>query len=523
MVDFKPIISTTYPLIIKATLDRLIYFETDSILSFLVASHIKITTEENSEFNADEELIITDKFYIYKMLWKAILETLYTKYLPHQKYNFEWQIECTPYSVMICEFTEEYSTSKELDKLTSLLKISEDQLEENYDEIITKLGFDKIDLPNELSALLPSDMVPSTRKEQLHLFFRLMSFPPLQELGLFYSRYNNFIKVQTSKLAEAFPSMEKPEIPNFGMPEPLHLSLFQIYHKTFERHGIDGFENNPALAEYLEDFQQIRKLVAEHIGNFKDSWICPCCGEKQEIKLPEEILAYRYLLENLELSKRIGLTYFSEFKQNYKEDFTTKVFSFLPNLNKVNNPDCLILVEGESEESSIPILAFRKRFILKESAIQVYNSKSKEKLATDFQNFSSRNPKLKIICLLDSDAKKERKDIERMIRSNKDKYSIIFIEQGTFEDLFDLNTSIEILNEMYPKGETIVATDFDGSKDFLSNVKKFLFQKKKAQFDKVLFAKKIAMKIDIDKVPTAIEQLLEIANTFTLPKKFLAK
>src|SRR5690606_4381929 len=101
------------------------------------------------------------------------------------------------------------------------------------------------------------------------------------------------------------------------------------------------------------------------------------------------------------------------FVEQYKKDISEKVYSFLPNINKVDHPTCMILVEGESEEWAIPILAFRKQFILSQSNIQVYNSKSKEKLLADFLSFRANYPNRKIICLLDSDAKKEREDLER--------------------------------------------------------------------------------------------------------------
>jgi len=155
--------------------------------------------------------------------------------------------------------------------------------------------------------------------------------------------------------------------------------------------------------------------------------------------------------------------------------------------------------------------------------VQVYNSKSKEKLAADFLSFKSNYPNRKIICLLDSDAVKERDDIQRIIKDHKDKYRIVFIEKGTFEDIFDTEVSIEILNELYPDGEPIIKSDFDTSKDFLTNIKRVLFVKKKAQFDKVLFSKKISLKIDIEKLPKEISEILEIVESFTKPSKFIKK
>lgn len=187
----------------------------------------------------------------------------------------------------------------------------------------------------------------------------------------------------------------------------------------------------------------------------------------------------------------------------------------------MDNPQCLILVEGESEEVAIPLLAFRKRCILSMQGIQVYNSQSKEKLANDFINFKRKYPKRKMICLLDSDAIKERDNIQRIIKNNQNKYKLVFIEKGTFEDIFDIDSSIQVLNEMYPEGTPIELTDFDSSKDFLTNIKRVIHEKKKAQFDKVQFAKNISLKIDIDKCPKEINELIDTAKLFMGKSKFL--
>lgn len=522
MEDFKPIVANSYLAIIKGTLNRILYFETDTILNYLVRFHININTGDTEEkLHADEALIITDKFYVFKLLWKAILETLYSKYLPHVAYSFQWQIEATPYTLMMCEFTKDYAEDKDMEKLKELLKVSDEQIETGYDKIVNDLGLAKIGLGNGLSELLPPSLIPPTKKEQLQLLFRLMSFPPLGELALFHNHYNAFIKEQAEQLSSAFPGINADKIPSFGMPEALHCSYFHVHHETFKKYGLSGFESNPLLQKYKDEFDAIRRLAIANAGRFDGSLICSCCGEKQTIKLPEEILHYKYLLENLNLAKKVGLAYYGDYVEDYKKNISEKMYSFIPNINKVDNPVCIILVEGESEEWAIPILAFRKRFILSQSNIQVYNSKSKEKLAADFFSFRANYPNRKIICLLDADAKKEREDLERVINNHKDKYRLVFIENGTFEDIFDLDISIEVLNELYPDGDPITKSDFVADKDFLTNMKRVMFQKKKAQFDKVLFAKTIALRMDIDKLPKEIEEILSIAEDFVRPTGFI--
>lgn len=519
MDDYRPIVANSYLHIVKGTLNRILFFETDAILNNLIRLHIQISDQPN----ADEFLVITDKFYLFRNLWKGILDTLYEKYLPNVKYDFAWDIEVTPYTMMLCELSKEHFESTEIELFKKTLGVTDEQIESEFDTIAEKLGLDKIGLKDGIVNKIPAKLLPASKKEQLILLFRLMNFPPLGELSLFQHRYNANIKKQAEKLSIAFSGIEPDKIPSFGMPESLNYSWFHIDHATFKKHSLDGFEKNPNLSDHKSDFESIRALANEKKDEFKDEIICPCCGEKSVIDLPEEILQYKFLLENQLLCKKIGLLYLDDFIENYKQNLSENFYSFLPNINKVNNPDCLILVEGESEEASIPLLAFRKRFILSKQNIQVYNSKSKEKLAADFLNFKEKYPNRKMVCLLDADAQKEKYDIQRIIKDHQDKYRLVFIEKGTFEDLFDIDESIEILNEMYPEGDLITTEDFDKSKDFLPNVQRFLFTKKKAKFDKVLFAKKISLKMDIEKLPKEIAEIFKIVEDFTKPTKFVKK
>jgi len=516
-VDFKPIVKETYLHIIKGTLDKILLFQTDVILNELVRLHMAEPPK------ADEVLIVTDKFFIYKKLWQGILETLYETYLPYIQYEFNWEIEITPYSLMLCELTKEYFSSTEIESFKKILAITDEQIEKDYNSILEKIGVESLGLKEGLQNKIPNTLLPKTKKEELILLFRIMNFPPLSELALFLERYNQNLKTQVENLSIAFSGIDVAKIPNFGTGEHLHYSYFHLDHNTFKKYGFDTFEKHPELKEYKSDFVKIRNIASQNVGNFKDSCMCPCCGKTTEIVLPEEILQYKLLLENQTLCKRIGLLYLKDYIENYKTNFSEKFHSFFPNINKVDNPDCLILVEGESEEISIPILAFRIRFILSMHNVQVYNSKSKQKLAADFLSFKEKYPNRKMICLLDSDAVKERDSIQRIIKDKKDKYRIVFIEQGTFEDIFPIDDSIAILNKLYPDGELIVKSDFEPSKDFLTNVNRVLHFKKKAEFDKVSFAQKISLQMDIEKLPKEINEIFETVKLFTKPTKYLKR
>ncbi len=507
--NLKHTVQETFQYIIKGSLDRIIFFETDSIMNHIIRLYV------SEPEKADEKLVFIDKFYLYRLLWRGILETLYDKFLPLFDYTFKWEIEITPYTMMLCELSKENVNTQEIETQKKIMQWTDDDIEQKFDSILTKEIFEKLGIKGGLDYYLPVQLIPKMKKDQMILFMRLMNFPPLGELKLFLSRFNQHLREQVSKLSISFSINDERQVPKFNASEPLHYSWFHIDHTTFKKYGLDGFKKNPLLVEFKQDIETIHQLANNSKDKFSEELICPCCGQIGEFAIPEDYLQYKYLLENQILCKNIGLIYLNDFIGDFEISLNDRYYSFIPNLNNVNNPDCLILVEGDSEESSIPILAFRKRFILSKHHIHVYNSKSKERLFNDFLGIKQKYPDRKMICLLDSDAVKERDDIQRIINDHKDLYRLVFINKGTLEDIFDLNISIQILNEMYPDGELITIDDFQLGKNFLSNIKQIMFQKKKATFDKVLFAKKISMKIDIDKLPNEIEELLSIANDFT--------
>ncbi|MDO7173872.1 hypothetical protein [Mariniflexile sp. AS56] len=521
-LDWRKIVEGGYMGLIKGSLNRIAVFGHDTILNNIVRLLVKIPdATSEKDINADEVLIVTDKFYLFKNMWKPILEILYEKYLPAINYEFNWTVEATPYTLTICELTKADEENDELQHLMNLASLTDDDIEHNFSKIVKDLGFDKMNLDNHLEVRLSKRTLPISNKEKLKLLFRLMNFPPLQEITLFYRRYVEKLNREHKELGAGFSTFEEVKMPKIGMSESLHYSYFQIDHEVFKKYGLKGFSKHSELKQFSNEFDQITKVAKSRKNELKDDMICPCCGKKQTINLPEELLQYKLLLENTKLAERIGLVYFDEFVEDFKTAISKRFGSFLPNLNVVNDPKIIILVEGESEEISIPILAFRRRFVLSHNEIQVYNSKSKQKLKEDFFNMRSKYPERKIICFLDSDAIKERDDINRVVQNEQNKYRMIFIEKGTFEDLFDLKYSVEILNYLYTEGVDVLVSDFDPTKDFLTNISRILYVKKKAVFDKVLFARTISLKMDIEYIPEKINEVLQIVKDFSTPSKFI--
>lgn len=300
-VNLKEIVKDTFLYIIRGALNKILLFDIDSLMNQLIRMHM-----ENPP-KADEVLVITDKFFIYRKIWQGILETLYETYLPNTNYEFKWEMEITPYTLMLCELTKKDSANLEIELQKTILNISDEQIESNFDDLLKTIGADKIGFEHGLKDRLPENLLPKTKKEEFSLLFRLMNFPPLCELAKFTELYNQYLKQQTENLSIAFSAMSKTKFSPVNMEESLHYSYFHISHTIFKKYGIDSFINHPNLLQYKSDFQSIRQKVLANKDLFKDNCICPCCGKEQEIQLPEEVLEYKLLLENQPLCTKIGI------------------------------------------------------------------------------------------------------------------------------------------------------------------------------------------------------------------------
>lgn len=299
-------------------------------------------------------------------------------------------------------------------------------------------------------------------------------------------------------------------IPAIKVIEPYHRSVFHISHKVFEKYGLDEMEKMEDLASFRNEITEIRRKSNLYKDKFKGTIVCSCCGSVQETTVPVEVLNYKLLLEYSELSRNVGFILFEDIKREYYHSLGEKFSYIIKNLNPSASSKLLILVEGASEEVGLPILAFKRRIMLAERSIMVYNSQSKEQVLRDFKAFKNKYKDIKMFVLHDSDAKKEKAELERVI--NKHKYDLCYLEKGTWEDLFPLDKSIQILNELYTEGDEILQTDFDVEKEFTKQVGKILYEKEKPTFDKGAFSEKICWGLDSSEIPNQITILFDLAE-----------
>jgi len=483
---------------IKQILQRLNIFMFEDLLDVVLRSCS--SPESRSTIT---EMFVHDKYCIYHNIWHMTVRHMYERYLPGTEYTPTNYIEITPYTLYCAGIrTDSNHADYLIRNLTNVLKITEEELLLDIDNKLKEINFDLTPLD-----VLPQRLIPTTTLEKATLLTKFMNFPPLYDLYNFYQLYHKTIQTTFEALGDIFSN--GASVSKFRTTACLWASFFHFSQSTFDK--ID-FHKISELDYFKSETDKINHVLghSNNLIKLKKPVVCSSCGTPHVIEnLPIETTMYIMCLHEYTLARKIGFQYFDEFQESQLENIQTYFQTFFSTINDVDDPKCLILVEGESENTSLPIIGFKARKLLKHDGIKVHNSCSKEQLLIDFQKYKRELPHMKLVVLLDSDAIKEMDTIKRMIKGKKDRYELFCIGKGTFEDLFDLCDSVKILNKLYPDAEEIFLSDFDKNKDFLSNIKRILYQKKKATFDKVIFAKEISFSLTSETIPIVIQSLID--------------
>jgi hypothetical protein len=114
-------------------------------------------------------------------------------------------------------------------------------------------------------------------------------------------------------------------------------------------------------------------------------------------------------------------------------------------------------------------------------------------------------------CLVDKDAEAWALDATRTISNAKelDRYLVVSIAQGDFEDLFERATAVETLNFLYPGTPAFIEGDFPETSRFANIAKKQLWEMRQVEFDKLEFARTIALRVPAHKIPSEIRSFLD--------------
>lgn len=150
---------------------------------------------------------------------------------------------------------------------------------------------------------------------------------------------------------------------------------------------------------------------------------------------------------------------------------------------------CVLLVEGKTEYVAFALFgeSLHVRFDL--LGVLRVDCEGKENVPPRFLSYKKSFPGIPIICVLDQDAADEAAEVERMLRSAPDGSVCFRLKRGTFEDEFTPEQIALVLNQTYPNGEQIHASDFDTNRKMLPQISHITYMKKMAEFDKIAFAK----------------------------------
>ncbi|TGK45969.1 TOPRIM nucleotidyl transferase/hydrolase domain-containing protein [Leptospira kanakyensis] len=449
-------------------------------------------------------------FIVFRQYTNTNLELLYDKFLPELKSHFvpDTNLEEVPFLTMF--YNEVFSTKaneylkKRILARYKITDIEPEKLSEAQIKEIT--GIDIGDIK-----YIPVSLQPKSDFERAAFVYWLYNIPPLKNFHDFFLNYHSHTDEKFKIIHRVFNGEHNLQLPKFYEPPILHFSGFFIPIQYSRKIDLESIKQKYS-ATHKDAIARIEKQILLNKGRkSKTGMICSHCGGVHDyITIPEDIVILRALLAEDALARQYSFDNYEDITDSIKKETFQKFEEKFENLNSVEYPGAIILVEGESEEAALPLLSIRLGHDLSFHNIRIENSKSKQKLLQEFHKHKIYSHTIPIIILLDNDAKKEAEEINRIIKDKKNKYRLFLIPNGTFEDLYPLSDSIKLINELY-EGEKIKEEDWDSKKDFLTNVDKLLWQKKKAKFDKVKFAKLLSVKIELDNIPKLITELINTA------------
>lgn len=474
---------------LRGTLHRIHRWGFDGLMEeFLELSDVSLP--EGGEV---ADLPVMARFEIYRTIWNAAIEACYDRYVPEKKEYMapSYAPEITAYTVTLC----------------SLLPIEDRDAE--IRAILRNEPEAEFDITALTTTVAESDL-PAAVEDRRFLYLRLLNFPPLRELW----KLHFFLYFEEEELAgilaETFKTPVRATHVSYTAPEALTLSTFPLPQEFFEANPAERLASNPQLARFRDSLLKISAESSPQEIEFHTPLILSECGHPvTNATKPRSAIEHDAVFRDFDLGCAVGLAYLGNARTHILQRWSRSLHEGIAELNDVKHPDCLLLVEGDSEENLLPLLAARLALSLRSARVRVHNSGSKQKLKDDFFKFRKSTPDLPMVVLLDHDAEQESVDIARAIEGEHGKYLVVRLQRGELEDELPLAASVAVLNRMYPDGGVIEEADFPASKPFVKSAKRVLWEKKHADFDKPKFASMMALAIERDSVP---ESLLTVIN-----------
>lgn len=447
------------------------------------------------------DLSVMSRFEIYRAIWNAAIEACYDRFLPTQKVHMTLSHtpEVTAYTVTLCGL---FPLEDRRATLESMLRNDPEP------ELCLE----------PLTAAVGESELPEAEEDRLLLYLRLLNFPPLRELWkLHYFLYHEEEKI-SDLLAEAFLTRVRASHLSFTGPEALMLSVFPLSQEFFEKTPAAQLAEHPALGRFKDALLDISTDSAPREITLPRPLILPECGHTIHVVTKQRsALEHEAVFRDFELGCVVGLAHLGDARTHILQRWSRSFEDGFKSLNDVKHPDCLLLVEGDSEEALLPLLAARLDLSLRSARVRVHNAGSKQKLKDDFFRFRKSTPDLPMVALLDHDAQQEAADIARAIEGEHERYLVTLLQRGELEDEFPVAASVAVLNRLY--GDGIVESDFVPGKPFVKSASRVLWDRKKVKFDKVKFASTMALTVEKSSVP---ESLLAVMHGARLRATALA-
>lgn len=431
-------------------------------------------------------LPVMTRFEIYRTIWNAAIEACYDRFIPAQKVHMALSHtpEVTAYTITLCGMVPLEDRRAALERM--LRNDPEPEL-----------------CLEPLTGAVGENNLPEAEEDKLLLFLRLLNFPPLRELWkLHYFLYSEEEQI-SDLLADAFLTRVRATNLSFTGPEALMMSVFPLPQEFFEKTPAAQLAEHPALGRFQGALSDISNDSAPREITLKRPLILPECGHTIQVATkPRSALEHEAIFRDFELGCAVALSHLGEARTHIMQSWWRSFEDGFKSLNDVKHPDCLLLVEGDSEEALLPLLATRLDLSLRSARVRVHNSGSKQKLKDDFFKLRKNTPDLPMVALLDHDAQHEAADIARAIEGEHERYLVTLLQRGELEDEFPIATSVTVLNRLYGGG--IVESDFDPSKPFVKSASHVLWDRKKVKFDKVKFSSTMALTVEKSSVPESL-------------------
>jgi hypothetical protein len=456
-----------------------------------------------------------EAFLVYQAIWEGFLDDLRKKFLLQSKSaaasgpDGKMRLAVSPMQLFLAriDLSDADLSSEALAKLAKGLYVSEPFLSSWITSDDTSIA--GLDLA--LLDVVPATLLPTTKAARLLLLFRLLSAPPLDAIGDVYDEIRHRLKLAIDDLGSAFGmSTDATRIPANAFLAQCSMPLDGNF---LDRHPIDHLLADDRLSAAHGELAEIRRRSETLSATVSSTALCPACGHPHgEIEVPRNAIEIRLIMDRPELARAIAMQYYDEAIERWRTKQEAS-FAHALDFKKVKAPLCLVIVEGASEEAALPTLALRLNLHLPSRRILIFNAGGKAGVRRHFEDNRANHPTLAMACLVDKDASAWALDVNRTVAkaAEFDRYHVATIANGDFEDLFDRESAVETLNLLYPGIPVFTADAFPMDSRFADIAKKKMWDERRAKFDKVDFARAIAVHIPLEKIPTEIRAFLEQA------------